>query len=157
MQLPSAHKNKQIPSFISSLDATQTPVKTHTHTHWKCSRDRPDSLLHGCSERRHPSRDQQTAVNPLLKILANPLGLLRIASGHCVWHKSGITQGAPTPDPLSRHVRGAKVQLSSAVQFTELGQLPPNVAGRKVLIFRCLRETKKDREYIPNSKQPLRI
>lgn len=49
-------------------------------------------LLHACSERSHPSRDQQTAVNPLLKILANPLGLLRIASGHCVCHKSGITQ-----------------------------------------------------------------
>lgn len=66
-------------------------------------------LLHACSERRHPSRDQRTPVNPLLKILANPLGLLRVASGHCVCHKSGIRQwkavnGASTPDPLSRHV-----------------------------------------------------
>ena len=65
-------------------------------------------LLRACSERHHPSRDQQTAVNPLLKILANPLGLLRIASGHCVCHKSGIMQrkavnGAPTPDLLFKH------------------------------------------------------
>lgn len=39
---------------------------------WRCS------LLHNCSERRYPSRDQRTSVNPLLKILVNPLGLLRL-------------------------------------------------------------------------------
>lgn len=66
---------------------------THMHTDkrfaqqgWRCS------LLRDCSERRYPSRDQRMSVNPLLKILANPLGLLRLASGHCAFHKSGIRQ-----------------------------------------------------------------
>lgn len=71
-----------------------------------------------------------------------------------IWNYTvkGCPQGAPTPDSLSRHVWGAKVpvavQLSSAVRFTELRQLPPKgskIAGRKVLKFRCLKETKKDK------------
>lgn len=69
------------------------PPSTHTHVHIDkhfAQQGWGGPLLHDCSERRHPSRDQRTPVNPLLKILANPLGLLRIASGHCVCHKSGI-------------------------------------------------------------------
>lgn len=63
-------------------------------------------LLHGRFERSHPSRDQQTAVNPLLKILANPLGLLRIAKWTlcmpqiCNYAVEAVN-GAQTPDPLS--------------------------------------------------------
>lgn len=65
-------------------------------------------LLHVCSERSHPSRDQQTAVNPLLKILANPLGLLRIAKWTLcmpqIWNYAvKAVNGVQTPDPLSRH------------------------------------------------------
>lgn len=150
--------------FFKKQNATQTPVKSphtpHTHTHSENAQQAwgGGPLL--------PSRDQQTAVNPLLKILANPLGLLRIASGHCVCHKSGIThwkahpQGAPTPDPLSRHVWGAKapvaVQLSSTVRFAELHQVPPKgskVAGSEVFKFRCFKEAKKDKSF--KSKQPL--
>lgn len=86
----------------------QPVASTVTNTLLSRAGGRPP-LLHGCSERRHPSRDQRTPVNPLLKILANPLGLLRVASGHCACHKSGIRQwkavnGASTPDPPSRHV-----------------------------------------------------
>lgn len=134
-------------------DTRKKPPHT-SHTLWKCSVGPGGGPL-------LPSRDQQTAVNPLLKILANPLGLLHIASGHCVCHKSGIThwkahpQGAPTPDPLSRHVWGAKVpvavQLSSIVRFAELHQVPPKgskVEGSKVFKFRCFKKSFK-------SKQPL--
>lgn len=73
-----------------------------------------------------------------------------------IWNYTvkGCPQGAPTPDPLSRHVCGgggggaevpAAVQLSSIVRFTELHQFPPKsskIAEKKVLKFRCLEETK---------------
>lgn len=74
------------------LRSLHTPTHTCTLINTLLSKGWGGPLLHDCSERRHPSRDQRTPVNPLLKILANPLGLLRIASGHCVCHESGIRQ-----------------------------------------------------------------
>lgn len=104
------------------------PPSTHTHVHIDkhfAQQGWGGPLLHDCSERRHPSRDQRTPVNPLLKILANPLGLLRIASGHCVCHKSGIRRwkavnGASTPDPLSRHMCSRAKGACNGVTSTDL-------------------------------------
>lgn len=111
-----------------------------------------------------PSRDQQTAVNPLLKILANPLGLLRVASGHCVCHKSGIThwKAIHRVHPHLTHSPGrswgqrclelgkwaAKCAWLSFAKFHQKGS---KIAGEKVFKFRCFKETKKKDESVKST------
>lgn len=101
----------------------------HTHTYTCILMSIPCSarlgrtippLLRARSERSHPSRDQQTAVNPLLKILANPLGLLRIAKWTlrmpqiCNYAVKAVN-GAQTPDLLSsRACSRVKVDCNSS-------------------------------------------
>lgn len=121
-QLLSAERNStdSLPTFKPGCNSDTR--KTHTHTHWKCSAGQAQPTPLQLFRKTPPIKGSTDGSKSITKNTWQSFGITTHSKWTLcmpqIWNYTvkGCPLGAPTPDPLSRHVCGGRGSSSGATK-----------------------------------------